>query len=290
MKRVYKLEVEVTLEEAEEQKAIQVARDRYLSRRGKTTAPVDDPGQIWRDIPAEQAVSDALEAIMELVGSDPGLDEAGIEVVSLSSEEAKSKILDSEYSTNSAVPPETENSQIGHHDDFELDEFETGMYLCRWPNGEFSLVKAETQRDALVQLDEWAGAHPSFLAPLYTCMVDFRLNDRGEIELNEFGEETERVVWEHCYPGLNRILSNPKLALTGNRKHDREAKNQIRRAVRHERTRLWKNQLESPPAKTDAGRRFQEQMRTVGPVADYYIEQTAKEILESEAGENGKPN
>jgi len=183
-----------------------------------------------------------------------------------------------------------ENSEIGQHDDFHLDEFQTGMYLCRWPNGEFSLVKAETQRDALVRLDEWAGAHPSFLAPLDTCMVDFRLNDRGEIVLNEFGEETERVVWEHCYPGLDRVLSNPKLALTGNRKHDREAKNQIRRAVRHERTRLWKTQPECPPAKTDAGRRFQDRMRTVGPVADYYIEQTAKEILESDAGEHGKPN
>lgn len=96
--------------------------------------------------------------------------------------------------------------------------------------------------------------------------------------------------WEQCYPELDRVLTNPKLALHGDQKHDREAKNQIRRAVRRERTRLWNNHPESLPAKTEAGRRFQKQMGTVGPVADYYIEQRAKRILESEGGENGKPN
>ena len=59
-------------------------------------------------------------------------------------------------------------------------------------------------------------------------MVDFRLNDVGGIELNEFGEETERVIWEQCYPELDRVLSDQKLALRGDRDHDREARNQIR--------------------------------------------------------------
>jgi uncharacterized membrane protein YccC len=108
--------------------------------------------------------------------------------------------------------------------------------------------------------------------------------------INELGEETERGIWEQCYPELDRVLSNLRLALRGNQEQDRGIKNQIRRAVRRERSRLWKNQPESLPAKTEAGRRLQNQMRMAGPVADYYIEQRAKQILESEAGENGKPN
>jgi hypothetical protein len=289
MKTVYKLEVEVTLEEADEQKAIQVARDHY-GARGGAKAPVDETSQIWRDIPAEEAVPDAIQAIMDLISDNAGLDDSGIEVISVSCVEPKSKDAHSECCTSTAKVQETQMLEADYRDDPELDEFQTGMYLCRWPNGEFSLVKADSRRDALVQLDEWAGAHPSFLVPMDTCMVDFRLNDLGEIKLNEFGEETERVIWEQCYPELDRALSDARLALRGDRDCDREAKNRIRRAVRHERSRLWKNQPESPPAKTEAGRRLQKQMRTVGPVADYYIEQRAKCILESEAGERGKPN
>ena len=289
MKKVYKLELEVTLEQAEEPKAIQSARNHYLASGGEK-ARVDGKREAWRDIPAEEAVPDVVNAIMELIGGRAELEHAGIEVVSVSCAESKSKEPHPECDVSPAEAPEANELEVDRGDPPGLDEVETGMYLCRWPNGEFSLVKAETRRDALIQLDEWAGAHPSFLLALDSCMVDFRLNDLGEIELNELGEDTERVIWEQFYPELDRVLSNPKLALHGDKKHDREAKNQIRRAVRIERMRLWRNQPESLPAKTEAGRRLQKQMGTVGPVADYYIEQRAKRILESDAGENGKPN
>jgi hypothetical protein len=182
MRKVYKLELEVTLEEAEEQKVIQAARDHFLARGG-ARAPVDSAGETWRDIPAEEALPDVVGAIMELAGDDAELEEAGIEVVSLSCGESKSKDLRAEFDENLAEAPETEELEVGCDNAPGLDDVETGMYLCRWPNGEFSLVKAETRRDALIQLDEWAGAHPSFLFALDTCMVDFRLNDLGEIEL-----------------------------------------------------------------------------------------------------------
>jgi hypothetical protein len=69
----------------------------------------------------------------------------------------------------------------------DLDEFETGLYLCRWPNGDFSIVKADDRKTALLELDEWAGAEPAWLTPMEACMIDFRLSDKGEIELTEFG-------------------------------------------------------------------------------------------------------
>jgi hypothetical protein len=87
-----------------------------------------------------------------------------------------------------------------------LDEFETGVYLCRWPNGDFSLMAAITRREALVELDEWDAAHPSQWFPLESCMVDFKLNDQGEIALKQFGEDTEESIWDIAYPKFHAHL------------------------------------------------------------------------------------
>ena len=136
-----------------------------------------------------------------------------------------------------------------------------------------SLLTANTRREALVQLDEWAAAHPSQLFPVDSCMVDFRLNDMGEIELGQFGEETEYFIWETCYPELRTVLANVIPEDGG--EYTAEAKESIRQAVQHERARLWKNQPEGPQAETEIGRTLQKALRTVGPVADYYVQAMA---------------
>ena len=58
------------------------------------------------------------------------------------------------------------------------------------------MVTAESKREAIIALDEWAGAHPSQVHPIDNFMADFRLSDEGEIELNQFGEEMGEVVWD----------------------------------------------------------------------------------------------
>ena len=67
------------------------------------------------------------------------------------------------------------------------------LFVCRWPNGDFSIVSAQDREDAVIQLDEWGNAEQARLWPMETCMIDFRLNDSGEIELNDpgFGEEAQ---------------------------------------------------------------------------------------------------
>ena len=80
--KTYKLELEVALDEADEQKIIAAARDHYHAT-GHAQAPVGADGQTWRNISAEEAIPDAVEAIMELIGGDATLEEAGIEVVSI---------------------------------------------------------------------------------------------------------------------------------------------------------------------------------------------------------------
>jgi hypothetical protein len=160
----------------------------------------------------------------------------------------------------------------------------------RRPHSNLGRSACDDRKDAVVQLDEWAGAEPAWLVPLETCMVDFHLNDRGEIELGEFGEETGEFIWEKCYPELEQVLSSEDVSKYRSGKRNREAANKIRRAVAHERNRLWHAQKEGTSAKTEIGRELQKRLGTVGPVADQYVEFAADQILRTKGGERGKPN
>jgi hypothetical protein len=288
MVKTMTLEVEVTLRDGGEERAIQVAREHY-GRGAKATKPLDDKSERWRQIPSEEFIPDAAAAMVELIGANVLLETAGAEVTAVSVVETWREGLGLQESTK-PVPTEAEQqgglSQGTNEPD--LDEFETGVYLCRWPNGDFSLVTANTRREALVALDEWGGAHPAQLSPIDACMVDFSLNDHGEIELAQFGAETGYLVWEICYPQLREILSSARIEDRG--EHTAEVKELIRQAVQHERARLWVNQPEGPQAKTEIGRTLQKRLRTVGPVADYYVEEMASRILESKDDKGGKPN
>jgi len=288
MKRTIKLEVEVTLDESVEQQAIQVARKHYR-KVGQAMARLDDKGDRWREVPAEEFIPDAEAAIMELIGANDLLEKSGVEVTAVSGPEPQHE----ELRPQQAGEPELQDhaslrGQACGGSEADLDEFETGAYLCRWPNGDFSFVTADTRREALVQLDEWAGAHPSQLFPVDSCMVDFRLNDLGEIELGQFGEETEDFIWETCYPDLRTVLLNVGPEDGG--EYTAEARESIRQAVEHERARLWKNQPECPQAETEIGKTLQKRLRTVGPVADYYVEEMADRILKSHNDKGRKPN
>ena len=109
------------------------------------------------------------------------------------------------------------------------------------------------------------------------------------IELNEFGEETHNFVREHCYPELEATLRSAAIKSDpGN--YSPVEKEIVRKAVERERTRLWNGGIEGVPAKTELGKRIQKFMGTTGAVADHYVKVAAKRILESDAGEDGKPN
>jgi hypothetical protein len=104
---------------------------------------------------------------------------------------------------------------------------------------------AESKRDALVQLDEWAGAHAEWLVPLETFMADFRLDDEGRIEFKTFGEETREFVWSHCYPELREVLVGGAIESEPGEYSEAE-KEVIKKAVEHERVRLWDKRTRRP--------------------------------------------
>ena len=86
------LEVEVSLEDADEDHAIHVAREHY--REGQAAeVPLDENGQWRRKIPLEEFVPDAVSAITELVGANDLLERAGIEVTAVSGRESPEEEL-----------------------------------------------------------------------------------------------------------------------------------------------------------------------------------------------------
>jgi hypothetical protein len=56
------------------------------------------------------------------------------------------------------------------------------IYLCRWPNGDCSLVCAKNKIDAIELLDEWGNADEASVTRMADCMFDFKLRDDGHLE------------------------------------------------------------------------------------------------------------
>jgi hypothetical protein len=78
------------------------------------------------------------------------------------------------------------------------------IFICRWPNGEFSIVAARTKSDAIELLDEWGNAEQASLKQMPECMFDFRLDDRGQIELAQIGEPLMTTSWRRAIPSWTR--------------------------------------------------------------------------------------
>ncbi len=67
------------------------------------------------------------------------------------------------------------------------------LYVCRWENGDFSVVQARSKDDALEMLDEVANAEGMPLYPITDFMVHFQLSGDGTIKLEGFGDD----FWYH---------------------------------------------------------------------------------------------
>ena len=163
------------------------------------------------------------------------------------------------------------------------------IYICRWPNGEFSIVSAKTKGDAIELLDEWGNAEQAYLKRMPECMFDFRLDDRGQIKLAQIGEATHDYIMETCYPELDELLTNADWD-DELRDHSAKGYEQIRAAVEHERNRLWDKQPPGKDADTALGRDLQRQMGASSVVANRAVRRAAKKRLQSKEGEGDKPN
>lgn len=78
-------------------------------------------------------------------------------------------------------------------------------FCARWPDGSFSIVDADDETHALIQLDE-LGEEPAQLWMMESCLLDFELTDNGSFRLKQFGEETGPEIMKKAYPLLNKAL------------------------------------------------------------------------------------
>ncbi|MBX9600055.1 MAG: hypothetical protein K2X35_03585 [Bryobacteraceae bacterium] len=283
MKRFYELKIVLTVDDASRGEIIERARSLY----GHPGCSLIDADGTDHPLTPEEAIQTTDDALMELLHTHPAFGGSGIEIQEVTCTAEECAAVDQtqplefgELDLDDLTPDEPEEES--------LDESEADVYLCRWPNGDFSIVGASTKREAIFALDEWAGAHPSQVHALSSFKADFRLTDEGEIELTEFGEETWDLIWEACYPKLRDVIHDDAVTdMAGGFRPD--GRERVLKAVTHERERLWNNQPVDTP-KTELGKRIATSLGTSAVVADYHAEKLAQRILESEAGEDGKPN
>jgi hypothetical protein len=138
--------------------------------------------------------------------------------------------------------------------------------LCRWPNGDCSIVLAADQTDAIERLDEVANAEGCPITELEDLQVHFTLTDEGTLALDGVGEAMEDEIFEFCYPELERALAEGE---------------DVAGAVKQERSRGEVDDAVVPEPATELGRRAKEQMDMPTTLVDRIVSQTAKRQLKS---------
>ncbi len=73
-------------------------------------------------------------------------------------------------------------------------------FLCRWPNGDFSIIDARDRDQAIIHLDEIGDATEAELFETKSLFINFTLTDQGHLEFENFAESFDSDVMEKCYP------------------------------------------------------------------------------------------
>ncbi len=153
------------------------------------------------------------------------------------------------------------------------------LFLCRWPNGDFSAVLAPSERHALIKLDEVANAEGCPLVQLDDFQVHFHLTDDGELTLESFGEVTEDAISEFCYPLLNGVKSqvHSEQYDSGADTLTPQQTKRVREAVAQERGRVHPERVAEP--ETALGRDIKQQLGAPTALVDEIMRQEGEEML-----------
>ena len=159
------------------------------------------------------------------------------------------------------------------------------VFMCRWPNGDFSFVSARDKSKAIEALDEIDNAEGCPLSVVEDFMVHFRLEGDGSFEHEGFGEVTENTIWKE-YPILDKTLDQVFGEVRGE-PLTREDMQVIGEAVGKERERVKAKKMK-PPA-THLGQEIKKAMDVPTSMIEREIKKTAMEKLR-EFKPKGKPN
>ena len=154
------------------------------------------------------------------------------------------------------------------------------VFVCRWPNGDLSIVVAQNKEEARIRLDEFGNADHAEIFRVKQFLLDLRLNDLGRLEVSEFGEETVEQIMRTAYPLLWKTLISDELLQ--HKENSPKYRQLVRKAAERERNRMGQRKRQLPKARTEAGKRLQEEDDFPAAKADRLIEQYGKKLLEKQ--------
>ena len=144
------------------------------------------------------------------------------------------------------------------------------VFICRWQNGDFSVVSAPSRETAIAMLDEVGNAENCDLFPVKSFMAHFRLKEQVSgidemvpVELDEFGEDTCDLLCERVYPVYDKVVmeaieSWPDADVVPLEKVN-EVLRKFNEALQTERNREWN--AKPPGASPDSGAAFTKSRR-----------------------------
>ncbi len=159
------------------------------------------------------------------------------------------------------------------------------VFMCRWPNGDFSFVSAADRQEAVETLDEIDNAEGCPLCVVEDFMVHFRLEEDGTFEFEGFGEVTAEVIWK-AYPILDKALDHVFGEVKGE-PLTREHMQVIGEAVSKERGRVQPQEVKQPD--TLLGQQIKDVMDAPTSIIDREIKKSTMDRLK-EFKPKGKPN
>lgn len=167
-------------------------------------------------------------------------------------------------------------------------------FCARWPDGSFSIVDADDETDALVQLDEF-GDEPAELWRMKSCMLDFEMTDHGTFRLAQLGELTEPEILTRSYPLLSKTLEGENFSEHAivdegeSLNYGSEAAGVLHEAVEAERERL--RDFQRTEATTERGKDIQRQLGGSGVYIDAIVNKaTSRRLKRYKPGKNVKPS
>jgi hypothetical protein len=145
------------------------------------------------------------------------------------------------------------------------------LFVCRWPNGDFSVVYAEDEDMAIMNLDaESPGAEEATYIPIDDFIAHFRLTDDGEFKLQSIDPDTEVVIREAAYPFIvEAILASDSL--------EGPSREQIRSAAEKERLRVRPRVVPQPD--TEIGKRIKQETDLPTGLVNRMVESYSKKAL-----------
>ena len=165
------------------------------------------------------------------------------------------------------------------------------LYLCRWSNGDCSVVWARTEEDAMIELDQVANPEGCPITQVQTFQVHFALTDRGELVPDGFGEGTKEEIVALAYPLLDKALQEAcdDPDYDGYESLSAHRRAAIAEAVEQERSRIQRDDTRIKEPLTELGRALKNQTDMPTVLIDRMVRKGATKTLKKFKG-RGKPS